>query len=139
MIESNLEEFQFEADALLKLQHPNIIRFWGVWTDAQFSQYMVLDFMECGSLDKYLTQRDFNSEELFQMSFGVALGMLSIAKRNFVHRDLAARNILVDKSLAIKVNDFGLSRELESTGFLKEEPRPIPVRWTGIFFPFSRL
>ena len=40
--------------------------------------------------------------------------MRYLSEMGYVHRDLAARNILVNESLVCKVEDFGLSREVES-------------------------
>lgn len=47
-------------------------------------------------------------------------------------RDLAARNCLVTEKNALKISDFGMSREEEdgiyaSTGGMKQ----IPVKWTA--------
>ena len=126
------EQFQNEVNALADFQHPNIIRFWGLYNDGT-TLYMVLDYMECGSLlDFFQTKPDLTKQELFQIALRIALGMQVLESRRFIHRDLACRNVLVDRALSIKITDLGLTQKLPPTNiFLEEEKRPLPVRWSA--------
>ncbi len=57
--------------------------------------------------------------------------MVFLTSRNVVHRDLAVRNLLVNKvddKYAVKVGDFGLSRNIENE-YYKQTQSKIPVRW----------
>lgn len=64
-----------------------------------------------------------------------------------VHRDLAARNVLVDHNKLCKIADFGMSREVDENGEVREiraARDALPVRWMavesllyGVFTPAS--
>jgi len=51
--ENYTKEFQQEVAVLLKLNHPNIVRFYGMHM-AQNEMYMVFEFLSEGSIDKLL-------------------------------------------------------------------------------------
>ena len=61
--------------------------------------------------------------------------MVALTRAEVVHRDIAARNVLVEGSrsqLAVKIADFGLSRETtdDKNYYRVQTGRPLPVRWT---------
>ena len=50
----------------------------------------------------------------------------------FPHRDLAARNCLVGEGDAVKIADFGMSREDEGGIYIVQSgTRNIPIKWTA--------
>lgn len=96
---------------------------------------IVTEFMEGGSLDKFLKDHEgkLTPLQLIGMVRGVSSGMLYLSSMNFIHRDLAARNVLVGENMACKVSDFGLSRELEDNPDSEYQTQggKIPIRWTA--------
>ena len=74
---------------------------------------IVTEFMQNGSLDKFLLKLDkFHSQEIIiEMLRGISCGMKYLHSINYIHRDLAARNVLVGDNFNCKVSDFGLSRK----------------------------
>nr|XP_021148391.1 ephrin type-B receptor 5 isoform X2 [Columba livia] len=129
-------EFLSEASIMGQFEHPNVIHLEGVVTKNR-PVMIVTEFMENGSLDSFLRQKEgqFSVLQLVGMLRGIAAGMRYLSDMNYVHRDLAARNILVNSNLVCKVSDFGLSRFLEDdasnptyTGALGCK---IPIRWTA--------
>ncbi|XP_064319786.1 ephrin type-B receptor 5 isoform X5 [Phalacrocorax carbo] len=129
-------EFLSEASIMGQFEHPNVIHLEGVVTKSR-PVMIVTEFMENGSLDSFLRQKEgqFSMLQLVGMLRGIAAGMRYLSDMNYVHRDLAARNILVNSNLVCKVSDFGLSRFLEDdasnptyTGALGCK---IPIRWTA--------
>merc|ERR550534_246006 len=96
---------------------------------------ILTEFMENGSLDKYLQRRrgELTLLELLQMLRGIASGMKYLSNMKYIHRDLAARNILINKQLVCKVSDFGLSRTLENDphATYTTQGGKIAVRWTA--------
>ncbi|MEM3062175.1 MAG: protein kinase [Nitrososphaerota archaeon] len=50
----HLEEFAKEADVLQSLNHPNIVRFLGIYTSNTGEQFIVMEYLSKGSLDVLL-------------------------------------------------------------------------------------
>lgn len=99
---------------------------------------MVFEYMEWGDLAGVLRGSrgggrpgpNLNEPALLHFALQVARGMQYLASRRFVHRDLAARNCLVGCNLAVKIADFGMSRDVYTCDYYKMGgERPMPVRW----------
>ncbi len=61
----------------------------------------------------------------------MAAGLEHMAQKSFVHRDIAARNVLVGQYCAVKIADFGLSRQLANEGdyYRVRRRAMLPVKW----------
>ncbi len=105
-------DFLLEASIMGQFRHRNVIRLIGVVTKSQPAMILT-EFMENGSLDKYVQDKTFCRAAQLALLRDIAAGMAYLAGMHFVHRDLAARNVLVGKDGTAKVSDFGLSRELD--------------------------
>ncbi|KAL7719532.1 Protein kinase [Entamoeba marina] len=116
-----VEEFQHEFGVLSKLNHDNIVRFFGVFLDEHQKMMMVIEYCEMGSLYDVLSKGDFkmNWETFFDFGTQMCSGLQYLHKQNILHRDLKSLNILVankrnegnaSESLILKICDFGLSR-----------------------------
>lgn len=99
---------------------------------------MVFEYMEWGDLAGVLRGSKgggrpgptLTEPVLLHVALQVARGMQYLASRRFVHRDLAARNCLVGANLAVKIADFGMSRDVYTCDYYKMGgERPMPVRW----------
>lgn len=130
----NRDDFISEASIMGQFKNPNVIQLIGVVTVSR-PMMIVTEFMEGGSLDKFLKDHEdkLTALQLVGMVRGVASGMLYLSSMNFIHRDLAARNVLVGNNMVCKVSDFGLSRELEDNPDSEYQTQggKIPIRWTA--------
>ena len=127
----NKEDFLSEASIMGQFKHPNVIFLYGVTLNKPI--VIVTPFMENGSLDDFLKQREFTMTAIQKVAIciGVASGMEYFTKIGFVHRDLAARNVLIDIDWTPKISDFGLSRETEESFYNVRTGGKIPIRWTA--------
>jgi len=117
---SDVQAFEKECLIMSRLNHFNVVRFYGVSRDSgsrfsvDGSLYLVTEYMPRGSLWEVLRNRDSALSEgmRHQMALDIARGMsyLHSLQPPILHRDLKALNLLVDNSFNVKVADFGIAR-----------------------------
>ncbi|NLM01324.1 MAG: serine/threonine protein kinase [Treponema sp.] len=110
------ERFKREARILLDLHHANIVHLFDYFTEATF-HYIVLEYVDGMSLDKYLKKRQKLSAQTAMLIFRDACLALKYAHENgIVHRDIKPGNLLISRRGEVKLADFGIaSTEKEST------------------------
>ena len=108
-----MEDFYREAESLQHLNHPNLIRYLGLYENKE-ECYIVMEYLRLGSLDTYIRENEkkLSHSDLFSMAKGAAAGMKYLEALKYIHRDLALRNLLVSKDennkFIVKVSDFGI-------------------------------
>jgi serine/threonine-protein kinase len=105
-----LKRFQAEAQAVAKLNHPNIVHIHQIG-EADGLQYMVLEFVDGRNLRDYLARKGPPDLPVtLSVMRQVALALQKAHEQGIVHRDIKPENILVTRKVEVKVTDFGLSR-----------------------------
>ncbi|VAI55504.1 unnamed protein product [Triticum turgidum subsp. durum] len=111
-------EFRAEVDALSMTQHQNLVPLWGYCIQGN-SRLLIYSYMENGSLDDWLHNRDDDISACFdwpirlKIAQGASLGLSyihEVCNPQIVHRDIKSSNILLDKEFKPYVADFGLTR-----------------------------
>lgn len=91
------------------LKHQNILSLKDVFEDVE-NIYLILEYVECGSLFEYIQKRDtLNERESFIFFIQACLAIEFLHKNNIVHRDIKPENLLLDSSKNLKLCDFGCS------------------------------
>lgn len=77
--------------------HPNLVQFYRWAADARGNEYVVMELVPLGGLDRVLAQFGalLRPAAKFAVCEQVAAAMAALAKEGVIHRDLAARNVLV--------------------------------------------
>uniref|UniRef100_A0A8R1DWA7 non-specific protein-tyrosine kinase n=2 Tax=Caenorhabditis japonica TaxID=281687 RepID=A0A8R1DWA7_CAEJA len=127
-----MDDLRVEASHLLKLQHPSLIRLYGI---VRQPAMMVFELCEGGSLLDRL--RDDKKpiplvSRLHDYCMQIAKALQFLESKHCVHRDVAARNILVAKDeKTVKICDFGLMRALKENEqmYTMAPQKKVPFAW----------
>ncbi|MCM1320494.1 MAG: serine/threonine protein kinase [Bacteroides sp.] len=108
------ERFLREAKILLDLHHANIVHLFDYFTEGSF-HYIVLEYVDGMSLDKYLQRRHKISIPVALLIFRDTCFALRYAhEHGIVHRDIKPGNILISRHGNIKLADFGIASSEDS-------------------------
>ncbi|KAF5281236.1 hypothetical protein FQA39_LY05122 [Lamprigera yunnana] len=114
-MQTNTIEFLKEAAIMHSIDHPHIVRLFGVVLDTG-SLMLVTELAPLRSLLECLKEPSLRSSfpvlTLCDFAVQICEGMQYLEAKRLIHRDLAARNILVFSKNKVKISDFGLSRAL---------------------------
>ena len=111
-----LQRFHAEAEAVAKLNHPNIVQIYAIG-DQDGQSYMALEYVEGRNLRDYLNRKGPPDLSVcLSVMRQVAAALQRAHEGGFIHRDVKPENILVTRKGEVKVTDFGLSRCFTETG-----------------------
>ena len=112
------QEFLNEVNALTKIRHRNIVKFYGFCSHALHS-FVVYEYLEMGSLAMILSNdaaaEEFGWTKRMNAIKGVADALLYMHTNYFppiVHRDISSKNVLLDLGYEAHVSDFGIAKFL---------------------------
>ncbi|GAB1600900.1 inhibitor of nuclear factor kappa-B kinase subunit epsilon-like isoform X2 [Argonauta hians] len=141
---------QRETEALLQLQHPNIVTFYSVEREnISGKQVLVTEFCSGGTLSNFLREPEnyngLNDDEFLIFFRDIVCGMKHLRKNGFVHRDIKPPNILrcqIDRKTVYKLTDFGSAKPLqdeeEFTSLVGTEEYLHPDIYQTVFFEKSQ-
>ena len=126
--QSLFKTFHFESELLNKIDHPNIITYFGR-SVAENEMTIYLELAPCGNLLNFIsvyaananaTSADTANHQLPEhlirrFSIDVLSALNYLHSLTIVHRDIKCANLLVMNDGAIKVSDFGASCRLKET------------------------
>lgn len=112
--------FEAEIDALLALDHKNIVRLLAFGQD-QGNLYFAMELIDGQSL--YQEQKKghvFHWQEIIEIGMQVCEGLRHAHERGIIHRDLKPGNLMIDNQRQIKIADFGIAKTFGKTSVTSE-------------------
>lgn len=126
------DQFVAEVSTMGRTHHINLVQLYGFCFDKQLTA-LVYEFMENGSLDQLLFNKNENIEweKLHDIAIGTAKGIAYLheeCQQRITHYDIKPENILLNVDFCPKVADFGLAKlcNREKTHMTLTEGRGTP-------------
>jgi serine/threonine-protein kinase len=119
-----LARFQREAQAVAKLQHPNIVQVYDVG-DNDGRSYFTMEYLANGSLARKLGGTPQPARQAARLVATLAEAAQAAHQRGVVHRDLKPANVLLGEDGTPKVTDFGLASQQDDGAGLTQTGIPI--------------
>ena len=112
-----LARFRIEAQALGRLNHPNIVQVTDFGVDSSAGPYLVMEYIEGITLSDYIKhKRSLSFHEALPIFSSIAHALDYAHDSGILHRDLKPANIFLAQresgSHDVKILDFGIARFL---------------------------
>jgi len=138
-----LKRFRHEAQAAIKLRHPNVVEVVDLDQAEDGSPYIAMEYVEGEDLRHALAAGAFPVERALAIAHGIAQGLGAAHAKGIVHRDVKPENILLAGGNGApetpKLLDFGIAAIQESApavsrthGLLLTAPYAAPEQWQGM-------
>jgi serine/threonine-protein kinase len=111
----HLARFRTEAEAIARLQHPNIVQVFEVGEHGGMP-FFSLEFCGGGSLAAKLAGTPLPPAEAAALVQPLARAMQVAHDKGVIHRDLKPANVLLGEDGTPKITDFGLAKKLDEAG-----------------------
>ena len=112
------EEAKNEYQAMKKLNHKNIINYYGIMPNSTKEMWILMELCEVGSMTEVLRFLGTGMPEA-QMQYVVKEMVVALVylhtKSNLIHRDIKSGNVLISLDGTVKLADFGVSRLLSDS------------------------
>ena len=110
------ERFTREAQALARLNHPNIVTIHD-FGEAGGHCYLVMEFVDGPNLRQLLQTGKMKPEQALVIVPKICEALQYAHEQGIVHRDIKPENILLDKQGRVKIADFGIAKMMgDETG-----------------------
>jgi TolB-like protein/Tfp pilus assembly protein PilF len=106
--------FQREARAVAALNHPNVVTVFSV-ENADDVHFITMELIEGHTLDRLITSDGLEPHRIVEISGEIAEALAAAHDKGIVHRDLKPANVMVTNDGRVKVLDFGLAKDVQSS------------------------
>jgi hypothetical protein len=126
----------FEARAIAKLEHPNIVQVYDVGFQRGYF-FIVMQLLKGQTLEERLAETGaMPVPTALDIIKDVALGLQAAHQKGIIHRDLKPANIMMTEDQRARLTDFGLAQDAENPdgreGLIVGTPYYMsPEQWLG--------
>jgi len=107
------KRFKGEIDIWRKLQHENVLPFYGHYVGDKGAMYMISPWCQHGDINSYLLMFPKTDREMLVLQ--LLHGLEYLHQSGVIHGDLRGANILISDDHKVWIADFGLSKYLEQS------------------------
>ncbi|HXU64537.1 MAG TPA: serine/threonine-protein kinase [Polyangia bacterium] len=100
-----------EAQAIAKLQHPNVVVVYDVGTHGD-AVFIAMEFIEGRTVNGWLQSGQRTRREILEVYLAAGRGLAAAHAAGLVHRDFKPDNVMVTNDGQVRVMDFGLARHV---------------------------
>lgn len=122
------ERFAREAQALAKLNHPNIVTIHDFGEAGGFF-YFLMEYVDGVNLRQAMKAGRFTPEQALAIVPPICDALQYAHEHGVVHRDIKPENLLLDRNGRVMIADFGIAKMLGaegSTGLAESQPAGTP-------------
>ncbi len=102
------ERFEREAQAMARLNHPNIIQVYEFGETADGLRFFTMEYVEGSDLHELIRGGQLTEEHAFSWITQLCDALSYAHAQGMVHRDIKPANVMIDSEGRVKVADFGL-------------------------------
>ena len=132
-----LEKFKKEARRLFELDNKNIVKVHDLFEE-NGTAYYVMDYIDGEDLRRWLEheKRPMTEDEVMTILPQVLHALEDVHSKGIWHLDLKPANIMVDGNMAVKLIDFGASKQFDSQ---RGGVTSSAVAFTNGYAPFEQM
>ncbi|MCL2483096.1 MAG: serine/threonine protein kinase [Propionibacteriaceae bacterium] len=105
-------QFRAEANAMARLEHPQIVPVYSVGTTEDGHQYLVMMYYPRENLAKRAKRERLSVPEVLRIGIQIGSAVETAHRAGLLHRDIKPANILVDKYGNPGLADFGIAAQM---------------------------
>jgi len=110
-----VRRFEHEANASIKLNHPNIVKTYSTGT-SQGVHYFAMEYISGKSLKDVLAESGaLLPHRVLNIATQICHALNYAHSKGVIHRDIKPANIMLDEKDNVIITDFGIARLMDST------------------------
>ncbi|TSC32339.1 serine/threonine-protein kinase [Corallococcus sp. Z5C101001] len=115
------QRLEREARTMARLSHPHVAGLYDVG-EYQGQLYLVMEFLEGGTLRRWLAENPRSTKEILALFIQAADGLAATHALGIVHRDFKPDNVLLTRDGQVRITDFGLANATSALGAESHPP-----------------
>ena len=114
-VEGELAKLRNEIALMQRLNHPNIVQYYGCAEDKENNNINIfMEYVTGGTLNHYIKKfKTIPRDTVRQWAYQITNGVKYLHDSGIVHRDIKGDNVLVTMDGVLKLADFGCSKAID--------------------------